>query len=106
VVGYSISIIRNCAALNQIVTASSSYGSGRVCGPGYFNDGGNGTFLNNYARNNIGTGGGVAFNGGDDNGTDVTTATYSTQDFWQTKLAWNFATIWQWDSGKRLPVLR
>jgi hypothetical protein len=118
VVGYngSNSSIRNCIALNTRVVSSFiniSY-IGRVVG--YFYNSSS-IHNNNYARN---TGMTLRY----DNTTTYTptsnltgkdganTTAYNTQSFyttagnWYNNTAWNFTTVWQWNSTTSLPTLR
>jgi hypothetical protein len=63
------------------------------------------TLTNNHARSDMsGSWNAKGLTARD--GADVTSATYSTQAFWQTTLGWDFTTIWEWDTTTNLPKLR
>ena len=105
VVGYNDTgkTVQNCVALNTSVTITGTGSSiGRVMG---VLGGQTAIVTNNHAKSDMpGTWGSKSLT--NSNGADVTSATYSTQAFWQTTLGWNFTTIWEWDSVAHLPKLR
>ena len=114
---------RNCVALNPSVL--SSFGSnipsfGRVAG-------GSSGLGNNYARadmviqygwnwttNTSGTDKAVTSNLNGMDGLSITAAEYNSEAWWETIAnwdtvsgsAWDFDTVWQWDSARNLPALR
>ena len=112
VVGYNTSTVQYCAALNTSVDATGS-NVNRVAGtvPG---------LTNNYAQANMTvviSGGspitimGYPVNLNDETGCNVnagnSTGEYNDQDFWETDLGWDFASIWEMSSGPNsLPVLQ
>jgi hypothetical protein len=97
--------MKNCVALNKEITIESEstpVNYGRVIG----ND--NGTFTNNYGRDDMALPDDITPGPRSQNGTDVNTATAITSAFWTTAGnwdggAWN-TTAWDIDNG-RLPIL-
>jgi formylglycine-generating enzyme required for sulfatase activity len=104
-------LVQNCVALNLRVASVGNVVRRVVA----WNYSGGATLYNNYARSTgmTLTNNGVnytptsALNGED----GANTTAYNTQSFWTTasnwrNAAWNFTTVWQWNSVTNLPILR
>jgi len=98
------STLRNCAALNPNISGSSTVGRVAV-------NIGTAIMTNNYGRSNMTVNEWATVSSTDANGidgADVSASDYNSQTWWTTTsgLAWDFTTVWEWNSATNLPKLR
>jgi len=100
--------IRNCIALNPSVMGGER---GRVVSS---NNNVNSTLANNYARSDLSYSGVISDRDGKD-GADISAGQYNSSGWWSNSTnwktdegasAWNFTTVWEWNSTTNLPTLR
>jgi uncharacterized repeat protein (TIGR02543 family) len=111
VVGYhSGDAVKNCVGLNNRIIASTIDNCGRVIG--YVTTSSESGIINNYGRDNMipPIGGSWASTPNGNDGEDVNSGQYSTENWWTSSDNWNdsvwdFVGTWEWDSGRNLPKL-